>query len=485
MSSTGSEEWDSSHPSNVQEMIDTLNVANSTVETLKIQLAAATETRDTIHHELLLYMASRAPINRIPSEILSLIFENCYAEQATRNKVLSLVCKSWRNTVVDTPRLWSHIIIRTSWEVRELRTLWNYAEVCLTRSRGVPLDIVVGLQEVLEYSQYLFKVLQEPFSWVEGGMIDESHSLHVVSLSPLHRAEDNYRQYENLMATTLNKLAGANREHVSRWRTLILTAPVSTSMHSVANIWNAVAGRHERLINFAFWIPFTSIKPPPDSEISYPLFPALRRFSTDQSILIEQLALNPSVLEHLHLHNDYTSNDFLHKATTTVFEALVTLDLSIWEEWSSAEISKASIHLPRLTSMKLRGVFSHVIAPLFNAPSLKLLYFQCYRTPLEISEVSIFTRLETLQLDLLSTRNVTTQPVDNTPLIALLMRSPALVSLRVAKQRFGPPSNLRNLITELRQSDTPLAHLREIVLVQGTDLFTQKEKLLSVLDVSL
>jgi hypothetical protein len=482
---TSSQEWGSSHPLNVQEIIDALNVANATVETLKGQLAVATEARDTIHHELSLYMASRAPINRIPSEILSLIFEHCHAEQATRNKVLSLVCKSWRNTVIDTPRLWSYIIIRTSWEVKELRSLWNYAEVCLTRSRGVPLDIVVGLQEVLDYSQYLSRVLQEPFSWIEGGLIDESNSLHVVSLSPFHRADDSYQQYENLMVTTLNKLAGANREHISRWRTLVLTAPVSTSMQGVTNIWNALMGSHEGLVNFAFWIPFSSIKQLPDSQTSFPSFPALRRFSTDQNILIDRVALNPSVLEHLHLHNDYTSNDFLHKAATTAFEALVTLDLSIWEEWSSSEISNSSIHLPRLTSMKLRGIFSDVIAPLFNAPSLRLLYFQCYRTQLESSEVSIFSRLETLQLDLLSARNVNAHPVDNTPLIALLTRSPALIGLRVARQRFGPPSNLRDLITELRQSGTPLAHLKEIILVQGTDLFTEKEKLLEVLDVSL
>jgi hypothetical protein len=482
MLSTGSQEWGSGHPPNIQEMIDALNVASATVETLKSQLALATEARDTIHQELALYMASRAPINRIPPEILSLIFENCHAELPTCNNVLSLVCKSWRNIVINTPRLWSCIIIRTSWEVKELRALWNYADLCLTRSRGVPLDIVVDLQEVLEYSQYLSKVLQKPFSWVEGGLIDESHSLHEVSLSSLHQAQENYRQYENLMVTTLNKLAGANGEHVSRWRTLVLTAPISTSVQGVANIWNAITGCHKRLINFAFGIPFTSIKPPPDSQISYPSFPALRRFSTDQSIPIDHVALNPSVLEHLHLHNDYTSNDFLHKATTTIFEALVTLDLSIWEEWSNAGISNASIHLPRLTSMKLLGVFSDVIAPLFNAPSLKLLYFQSYRTPLEGSEVLIFSRLETLQLDILSARNVN---VDNTPLVALLRRSPALISLRVAKYRFGPPSNLRNLIAELRKSGTPLANLREVVLVQGTDLFTQKQKLLSVLDVSL
>ncbi|THU95565.1 hypothetical protein K435DRAFT_590777, partial [Dendrothele bispora CBS 962.96] len=84
-----------------------------TVEKLEQQRLNARKRRDLI-------LASFAPINRAPAEILAEIF-SLYCEDEILDRplmgythpadLLSVVCFRWKSTVESTPKLWSRISI--------------------------------------------------------------------------------------------------------------------------------------------------------------------------------------------------------------------------------------------------------------------------------------------------------------------------------------------------------------------------------------
>jgi hypothetical protein len=101
---------------------------------------------------------ANVPILCLPHEITSLIFEMARGQskfddddpvlkdgEVSRPEIrVSHVCKDWRQVAISCPTLWSHIII-SNWiagrTVRPAQRLSTY----LTRSQGVPLDIVVTI----------------------------------------------------------------------------------------------------------------------------------------------------------------------------------------------------------------------------------------------------------------------------------------------------------------------------------------------------
>ncbi|THU83885.1 hypothetical protein K435DRAFT_419629 [Dendrothele bispora CBS 962.96] len=110
-----------------------------TVEKLEQQRLNARKHRDLI-------LASFAPINRAPTEVLAEIF-NLYCEDEILDMplmgythpadLLSIVCFRWKNTVENTPKLWSRISVASTRQTFVPRVLTR----CLTLSRKAPLHI--------------------------------------------------------------------------------------------------------------------------------------------------------------------------------------------------------------------------------------------------------------------------------------------------------------------------------------------------------
>ncbi|KAF7430839.1 hypothetical protein PC9H_006553 [Pleurotus ostreatus] len=94
-----------------------------------------------------------APISTLPPEILSMVF--MYAEAASNNSLawikVSHVCQHWRAVALDSPRLWTNIVLsRPKW-TREM----------LKRSKMAPLDIKADLSfltpRLLEVARLMMK----------------------------------------------------------------------------------------------------------------------------------------------------------------------------------------------------------------------------------------------------------------------------------------------------------------------------------------
>ncbi|THU95555.1 hypothetical protein K435DRAFT_778944 [Dendrothele bispora CBS 962.96] len=114
-----------------------------TVEQLEQQRLNARKHRDLI-------LASFAPINRAPAEVLAEIF-NFYCEDEILDMplmghthpsdLLSVVCFRWKNTVENTPKLWSRISVVGALTRQAL--VPGVLTRCLTLSRKAPLHIII------------------------------------------------------------------------------------------------------------------------------------------------------------------------------------------------------------------------------------------------------------------------------------------------------------------------------------------------------
>ncbi|THU97329.1 hypothetical protein K435DRAFT_68715 [Dendrothele bispora CBS 962.96] len=163
------------------------NIAHSTPESLEIVVqdiawfdAEIQRLKDTVekleqqrlnarkHRDLIL--ASFAPINRAPTEVLAEIF-NLYCEDEILDMplmgythpadLLSVVCFRWRNTVENTPKLWSHISVAGdyTWQAFVPRVLTR----CLTLSRKAPLHInasAITSPYLDDYSTMMYNIKQ-------------------------------------------------------------------------------------------------------------------------------------------------------------------------------------------------------------------------------------------------------------------------------------------------------------------------------------
>jgi len=84
-----------------------------------------------------------SPINRLPTETLSHIFDLVCAQDQDDSHVhtrhvttLAQVCSQWRSNVISTPLLWSTIHVSQ-------QTQPEFIALCLERSKDVPLEIVL------------------------------------------------------------------------------------------------------------------------------------------------------------------------------------------------------------------------------------------------------------------------------------------------------------------------------------------------------
>lgn len=95
---------------------------------------------------VLLLRNDLSPVNRLPTETLSHIFDLVCTQDQDQSHVyprcaakLAQVCGKWRSNVISTPLLWSTVHISR-------KTQPEFIALCLERSKDVPLDIVLEVR---------------------------------------------------------------------------------------------------------------------------------------------------------------------------------------------------------------------------------------------------------------------------------------------------------------------------------------------------
>ena len=112
------------------------------LNSLDTQMASLLNQRQELELHLEQAVRSQSPIYRLPEELLSSIFVTgvCQSGDDQDSLLVSslmLVCRYWRDVVVDSPELWATICISPHDSLQKARRR-------LARSKSVPLDITVN-----------------------------------------------------------------------------------------------------------------------------------------------------------------------------------------------------------------------------------------------------------------------------------------------------------------------------------------------------
>lgn len=121
-----------------QESISHLREALNLLDT---QMASLLSQRQELELHLEQAVRSQSPIYRLPEELLSSIFVTGVCQSGDQDSLLvsslMLVCRYWRDVVVNSPELWANICISPHDSLQKARRK-------LARSKSVPLDITVN-----------------------------------------------------------------------------------------------------------------------------------------------------------------------------------------------------------------------------------------------------------------------------------------------------------------------------------------------------
>ncbi|KAF5318102.1 hypothetical protein D9619_012134 [Psilocybe cf. subviscida] len=335
----------------------------------------------------------------LPPEITIMIFEmaSSLAEvdrewselvKARPEIIISHVCRQWRQVALSCPTIWSRIMIR-NW-VAGTHSAAQLLEVYLTRSRGVPLDIVVTIRSPQcqlrsctgDVYGFLRAVLphssrwRRPALWIDGGYsITPFACLQEVSVSqlevfevatypppqggPFPRSEAG-SEFLTLFQTGAPKLSSA-----------LMESQLHLPLHHCRNIsaldlQNSCEIRPwedfitlitlPNLTNLTLDDIFLSPVSEPDPFAPPALAPKLRNFRTSSfevarymwtTICAPELAL--LVLFHIGGKVAFSSNEV--DSSQGRFPAVETLVLWSVDIWDPLDLTRLALALPYLTSL--------------------------------------------------------------------------------------------------------------------------------------
>lgn len=210
---------------------------------------------------------SPSPIGRLPTELLSEIFQSCnLSVEQTEADIgganscmtvnpfgleftcrLSTVCRKWRNIILNQANLWSNICITQSLLTSEghlggQRLDTTQITTCLQRSRGHPLNILIDARD-------------PDWNWTEDGYAVKIYLTLMLSYLIFIRSvgiyagevedEDEFAMEteEELMPVLFTPehmitALSALIPHLSRWKSLVVLTDTWAPMHSALRIIN-------------------------------------------------------------------------------------------------------------------------------------------------------------------------------------------------------------------------------------------------------
>jgi len=111
------------------------------LDSLDTQMASLLEKRRELEQQLNHVVRSQSPVQNLPEELLGLIFVagvfNDVGDDTVLVSTLMLVSRYWRDVVINTPELWSNIVIGPHDSLEK-------ASRKLSRSKSIPLDITIN-----------------------------------------------------------------------------------------------------------------------------------------------------------------------------------------------------------------------------------------------------------------------------------------------------------------------------------------------------
>ena len=333
------------------------------------ELEATRGERDVIYRRLEAFRESRAPIRRVPREVLQMIFEKCTEEQRYRNSSLMQVCKLWYDILMHTSRLWNNIVLIPT-ILEDLPDLWLYSITCLTCSGTLPLDIHIDASH-FEPRQSAHKVLMSHWN-------RHASNYTLVGGDRLDFNDVENRQntvYECALLMMIAVLRGKEDIFISRWRTFCLKTSSIFGRTTLSRLWDSIDGATDNLARLEFL--GSHCKPRKLRSTGFPTLKSLTAFATSMEMAIDRTYHLPFAnLEQLVLLNPYSSTRFLAFASSKL-RSLIALQLNM-PSFDLPELSASNwdIHLPALKALVLSGDGHGSVLLRLNAPHLTHLSVQ-------------------------------------------------------------------------------------------------------------
>jgi len=422
-------------PSEIRDQFLSLRRLDAESAELDRKLQEVRKRRDAIYHRLERFCESRAPIRRVPHEVIAIIFSNHSEAQMSRNSSLIWVCKLWHSILMETPWLWSHISLDLR-RIEELPLLWSYARACLIRSRGQPLYIRLDARNFKPNHSLLELGATFTNNHFAYRYSDQSAAEQILRpLVDIHEREDEVvRVHECALLMTLAILRGEDDIFLTRWRTFHchLEAPADDSELADAEgmrLWDSVDGSTDNLVDLVFslndFYPVDYWHP-----TGFPNLNSLQAFSTSLDVNLDRLSLPTATLERLSLLHSSTSDHFLGFASNA-FTSLRLLELK-FRDWADGWMDNSStqtIRLPALKVLALTGEGYEFITRRFDAPNLTHLSLEYLRPP-EQDTPFIFNTITDL-LGFLDWK------CESETLRRLLLSTPSLRRMHIRRTRHG------------------------------------------------
>lgn len=476
-------------PADLRDKYLALKFANDHLEELESQLIIARKSRDEILKEISILHQSRAqaPIARVPLDILLTIFEQWDDDPLSRNRTLSLVCKTWYQIMQNSTGFWRDLVLRFGWDLRKNKSLLRFAELCHQLSDNQLLDVEIDLRGVLPYPDYISRILDESpayfqeLDWPETGL-DFSDWASLVTAHLGGSQGLGGILYNRISQSILRKLIQEIGQ-VRRWKSLLIWMPDHLYGSFVDLALMELNGDFPNLERLSI-TGSTFGDPQYLGELSITC-PKLRSFITNQDINLTSALRYFPALESIGLRSSYVTAQFLSWPSNRftnlrklelqddgyVFSDLPNLDVVLFERL-------VSIHLSAFGSLIER------ILNLINAPMLELLHLhQLDAVQFRAPSTPILCQIKFLLID---RKAPTTKgaSIGIGVFEEILRQTPSLQSLRLVKVDWSKSRKIVAAVRKIRMEGYPLTNMEEIILVSNRGHFlTQEDASLTVLNV--
>lgn len=464
-------------PAFLQEKYEALEITNKHIKDLKSQLDLAKETRKNLLKEINAFRQAEVPISKLPLDVLPTIFEYWDEDPYTRNRTLSLVCKTWYETIFSSTAFWSNIVIRFDWDLRGIRSLLRFAELCHQRSGDKPLNIILDLRRILPYANYIAQILDRSSAYFRifvNPVDKQAFSMWTSrtdneSLQPPYPNKDGYNEVPQIVFRRLIRQAGV---HTGRWRSLVIHMPNHLQGEFVREALSAFKGNFDALMEFQVQGgPYNNVESP---KHYLPVCPNLRHFSTNQNLALGKLPCNVALMETMCLDNNYNSWSFMVYALHARFDSLHTLELKAYIGPVVPDGRK--VPLQQLVSLRLSatGAICQTILNGIDAPKLMRLHLQQFTgQPFEPPVTELLSNVKTLLLQSFGVELEQARK-GNAALARILRQTQSLNTLTIIKNEWPSTWVIEEIVKRLKSDGYPLTHLNEIIIFGQQDNATDR-----------
>jgi hypothetical protein len=381
-------------PKSIQSQIQQLHEQETRIVELEVELSQLRKAHAELEHDLAPYrikthftdimsvqriplelrQVEAAPIHRCPDEILCLFFETFlslpqdeYFESPHYHpqiRSLLLVCRRWYTLVTSTAKLWNQIEASglDLFDIGSRKSQFPYIFACLNRSKNLPITVDLDMQD-LDHGAYIIEALAHQAK----AIVDEDEHDRIIQQIADQVWDFRSTWFDSQIELVIERLVGADGEHIKRWGTMMLHLPDDENM--AIRVWNLLARRLRGVENVV-----VDNFPSASSDIFVADLRTVKKLdlrSAYERPPIMIFELSPSTLKHLEIE---VQNPSIDLAELSQFWQLRTLRLSCYISSDNfSERFDFSVSLPHLETLTLSGNYGVLAQLRLDFPSLDLL----------------------------------------------------------------------------------------------------------------